>query len=449
MADIISPLGVAPDACSPKEFVMTRSRFLPAGAVALLLSVAACESDDVHITGPKGQEAFATYVSIGTSVSMGVHSDGLFYATQQTAWPALLAHQAFANKFTIPLIQGPGCYSPLIAPIQFTTRLSGAQYPGINAQDQVCALLGNIIPPANNVAIDGATTYHALRITPESTVTTPTNIDSDQRKRLYKAVLAPRRSQVTSMIALNPTLVSIELGANEALRTVLQGNVIPAAAYRQPDGTFSYYPISVWQPQYDAIVDSVAKTGAKALLVSVPRIPNLVGLYPGDDFYQQTAAFASFGINISPACQGNTNQIYAFAKVATALGSPKPYDFSCTDNPGAFDQILTPSDVTLIENLIGEMNAHIQSVAAARSWAYLDLNTALAGFVAAKTPFNLSRFLTCTAPFGQYISLDGIHPTPDGQQVLANAAADALNQFYAFEIPMVDVPPKSPAQLCP
>jgi hypothetical protein len=428
---------------------MTRDWFLPAGAVALLLSVTACEGDDVRITGPRGQEAFARYVSIGTSVSMGVQSDGVFYATQQTAWPALLSHQAFANEFTIPLVQGPGCYSPLIAPIQFTRRLSGMQYPGVNAQDQVCALLGNITRPTNNVAIDGATTYHALRITPESTVTTPTNIDSDQRKRLYAAVLGPGKSQVTSMMALNPTLVSIELGANEALRTVLQGNIIPAAAYRQPDGTFSFYPVSVWQPQYDAIVDSVAKTGARALLVSVPRIPNLVGLYPGDDFYQQTAAFASFGININPNCQGNTNQIYAFAKVLTALGSPKPFAFSCADTPGAFDQILTPSDVTFIENLIGQMNAHIQAVATAHSWAYLDLNTALASFVAARAPFNLSRFLTCTRPFGQYISLDGIHPTPDGQQILANSAAGVLNQFYAFEIPLVDVPAMSAAQLCP
>ncbi|HEV7836907.1 MAG TPA: hypothetical protein VGO75_02485, partial [Gemmatimonadaceae bacterium] len=170
---------------------MTRNWFLSAGAVGLLLSVAACESDNAHVTGPKGQDAFGRYVSIGTSVSMGIQSDGVYYATQQTAWPALLAHQAFATKFTIPLIQGPGCYSPLIAPLQFQKRLSGATYPAILPSDQVCALLGTITLPTNNVAIDGATTYGALRITPESTVTTPTTIDSDQRKRLYKAVLAP------------------------------------------------------------------------------------------------------------------------------------------------------------------------------------------------------------------------------------------------------------------
>ncbi|HMF86670.1 MAG TPA: SGNH/GDSL hydrolase family protein [Gemmatimonadaceae bacterium] len=428
---------------------MTRNWFLSAGAIGLLLSVAACEDDSVHVTGPKGQEDFARYVSLGTSVSMGIQSDGVYYATQQTAWPALLAHMAFANKFTIPLIQGPGCYSPLIAPLQFQRRLSGAQYPGVLPADQVCGLLGTITLPTNNVAIDGATTYAALRVTPETTTVAPTNVESDQRKRLYRAVLAPGRSQVTSMMAQNPTLVSVELGANEVLRSVTAGVLVPATQYRQPDGTFTFYPFSVWQPQYDAIMDSVAKTGAKALLVSVPLIPSLVGVYPGDDFYQQAAAFQSFGVVVNADCQGNTNLIYAFGKVFTALGSPKPYNFSCTNNPAAADFVLTPADTAFIGGLIRQMNAHIAGHASAHSWAYLDLNTALAEFVARKTPFNLSAFLGCTRPFGQYISLDGVHPNVAGQQELANAAATTLNSFYGFEIPLNPVPVETPAQICP
>jgi hypothetical protein len=429
---------------------MTRNWFLSAGAIGLLLSVAACESDDVHISGPKGKDDFARYVSIGTSVSMGIQSDGVYYATQQTAWPALLAHMAFANKFTIPLVQGPGCYSPLIAPLQFTKRLSGATWPGILPSDQVCALLGTITLPTNNVAIDGATTYGALRLTIDSTNASPTTVDSDQRKRLYRAVLAPGKSQVTSMMAQNPTLVSVELGANEVLRTVTGGILVPAAAYRQPDATFTYYPITLWQPQYDAIVDSVAKTGAKALLVSVPLIPSLVGVYPGDDFWQQAAAFQSFGVIVNADCQGNTNLIYAFGKVLTALGNPtKPVNFSCTNNPAAADFILTPADTAFIDDLIRQMNVHIQTAATTHSWAYLDLNGSLGSFVSVKTPFSLSKFLSCTRPFGQYISLDGIHPTSDGQQEIANAAAVALNTTYGFEIPRNDVPVKTPAQLCP
>lgn len=424
---------------------MKRNWSYSVGAVALLL--AACSND--RTTGPAGQEAFASYVSIGTSVSMGVQSDGVYYASQQHAWPALLAHQAFATKFSEPLLQGPGCYSPLIAPLQFQRRLSGAQYPAINANDQICALLGAITLPTNNVAIDGATTYAALRVTPETTAVAPANVESDQRKRLYKAVLLPKNSQVTEMMSQHPTLVSVELGANEVLRSVTGGILVPAAAYRQPDNTFTFYPITLWQPQYDAIVDSVAKTGAKALLVSVPLIPSLVGVYPGDDFYQQRAAFQSFGIVVNADCQGNTNLIYAFGKVFTALGSPKPYDFTCTDNPSAPDFILTPGDTAFIGNLTRAMNSHIQSQATSHGWAYLDLNTALASFVALKTHFSLPAFLSCTRPFGQYISLDGIHPTADGQQEIANAAADALNFTYGFAIPKNSPAVLTPAQLCP
>ena len=428
---------------------MTRNWFLSAGSVALLLSVAACEPD--RVTGPKGQEAFTSYVSIGTSVSMGYQSGGVYYSTQQGAWPALLAHQAFANKFTSPLLQGPGCYSPLIAPIQFTRRLSGAAFPGINAQDQVCALIGGITLPTNNVAVDGATTYAALRVTPETVTVAPTTVEPDQRKRLYRAVLAPGKSQVTSMMMQNPTLVSVELGANEALRSVTDGFVLAATAYRQPDGTFSYYPFTLWRPQYDAIVDSIAKTGAKALLVSVPLIPNVVGVYPGNDFYLDRAAFASFGINVAADCDGNANSIFGFSKVLVALATPKPNTFSCTDNanPTVPDLILTPSDVAFVNGVITAMNQHIQNQASAHSWAYLELNTALADFISRKTSFSLSKFLSCTRPFGQYIGLDGVHPTLDGQQAIANAAADALNLTYGFEIPRNERPILTPAQMCP
>ena len=423
---------------------MKRSWFFRPVLGVILLS--ACRDDGT--TGPVGQDAFARYVAIGTSVSMGVQSDGVYYVSQQHAWPALLAHMAFAPRFTAPLLRGPGCYSPLIAPLQLQRRLSGAQYPTVSSNDQVCALLGADTLPANNVAIDGATTYAALRVTPETTAVAPGTIESDQRKRLYKAVLLPKNSQVTEMMLQKPTLVSVELGANEVLRAVTAGVLIPATAYRQPDNTFTFYPVDLWQPQYDAIVDSVARTGAKALLVSVPLVPSLVGLYRGDDFYQERAAFQSVGVMVNPDCQGSVDLIYAFGKVLTALASAKPYDFSCADNPAAADFILTRADTALIDGLVRQMNAHISEQATTHRWAYLDLNTALASFVAERSAFRLSAFLTCSRPFGQYVSLDGIHPSVDGQQEIANAAAAALNSSYGFAIPTNSPPVLTPAQLC-
>ena len=103
-----------------------------------------------------------------------------------------------------------------------------------------------------------------------------------------------------------------------------------------------------------------------------------------------------------------------------------------------------------VNGLIRTMNSHIQQQASTHGWAYLELNTALAAFIARKTPFSLSKFLSCTRPFGQYIGLDGVHPTLDGQQAIANAAADALNSTYGFAIPKNEsLPVLTAAQLCP
>ena len=43
--------------------------------------------------------------------------------------------------------------------------------------------------------------------------------------------------------------------------------------------------------------------------------------------------------------------------------------------------------------------------------------------------------MTTAQPYGPYISLDGIHPSAEGQRVLADAAAMALNSTYRLNIP--------------
>src|SRR6478672_2626507 len=216
---------------------MKRSWLLMGGALAVA-ALAACEGDNERTTGPKGQDAFLRYVAIGTSLSMGVQSDGVLYTTQREDWTALLAHQALATAYTQPLIQGPGCFSPFIAPLQFGRRLSGASAPGTIASDTTCALFPNVNLPTQDVAVDGANAYDALRITPEST-----KVESLKRRRQYPVVLPAGKTQVTAMMMQNPTLVSVELGANEVLGAATSGLMLPAAAYRT---AFSYVPFSVF-----------------------------------------------------------------------------------------------------------------------------------------------------------------------------------------------------------
>lgn len=423
---------------------MTRNWFLSASALAVL-SLAACESDSAHITGPKGQEAFARYVAIGTSLTMGVQSDGVAYFTQQADWTKLLAQQAFAS-YTQPLIAPPGCFSPLVAPLQFSRRLSGISAtanPATSIPDTTCAPFGTYALPRNDVGIDGANAYDALRVTPETAA-----VDGLKRRRQYRAVLPPGKSQVTAMMMQNPTLVSVELGANEVLG-VTTGLMFPASQYRV---THTFVPNAVWQPVYTQVLDSVKKTGAKALLVGVPNVSNIVSFRTGDELWQNRAEFGTFGVVVNADCQGNANLIFVPIKVATAVGTARAtgtaFNLSCTDSPGTQDNILTPADVTTITAVVAGMNTYIQSQASANGWAYFDLNAVLAKSMANRGAFSVVKQLGCNSPYGQFVSLDGLHPNVQGYQEMANAAAVALNTTYGFEIPTNDQPVLTYTQLC-
>ncbi|HMG70792.1 MAG TPA: SGNH/GDSL hydrolase family protein [Gemmatimonadaceae bacterium] len=405
---------------------------LSAGAVALLV-LAGCSDD--RTTGPAGQEAFAKYVAIGTSLSMGVQSDGVVYFSQQHDWTKLLTHQAFA-QFRQPLVAPPGCFSPLVAPLQFSRRLSGisaAANQATSTADTACAAFGTDTLPTNDVAIDGANTYDALYVTPETA-----SVEGVKRRRQYRLVLPPKTSQVTAMMHQKPTLVSVELGANEALGAA-SGLLFPKAGYRGAASAGTFVPNAVWQPVYDALIDSVKKTGAKVLLVGVPKSTGFVSLRTGDELYADRAAFLNFGVIIAADCQGSANAIFVPIKVLNAVGAAQAtgtaQTLTCTDAPGVQDNILTPADIQVLDGVIDGMNSHIQSVAQANGWAYLDLSALWPQWVATRGTFSIINLLGCVRPYGQFVSLDGLHPNADGYQQMANAAADALNATYSFAIP--------------
>src|SRR5437762_11600808 len=425
---------------------MKRNWSFSAGAAALVV-LAACSQD--RTTGPAGQAAFQRYAAIGTSLSMGVQSDGVVYFSQQHDWTKLLSHQALAS-FSQPLVAPPGCFSPLIAPLQFNRRLSGLSASAnqtTSIPDTTCALFGTITLPTNDVAIDGANTYDALLVSPETA-----SVEGVKRRRQYRLVLPPRTTQVTAMMQQKPTLVSVELGANEALGAA-SGLIFPKAGYRGAAAQGTIVPNAVWQPVYDQLIDSVKKTGAKVMLVGTPKPNGFVSLRTGDELYQDRAAFQSFGVIISPDCQGNPNAIFVPIKVTTAVGAAQatgqPQTLSCTDQPGAQDNILTPADIQTVNAVIDGMNSHMQSGAQPDGCAYMDMATVWAQWVTRRAPFSVAALFACNNPYGQYVSLDGVHPNAQGYQEMANGAADALNTAYGFAIPSKPQAVLSQAQLCP
>jgi lysophospholipase L1-like esterase len=109
-----------------------------------------------------------------------------------------------------------------------------------------------------------------------------------------------------------------------------------------------------------------------------------------------------------------------------------PATATCADVPGAADYVLTTEDIAAINAQMARMNAHIQAKAAQYGYAYFSLD---AVYALPKPAFSVSGLLFSNSPFGTNISLDGVHPSAQGQGLLAVAAAQAISAKYGVTIP--------------
>src|SRR5688572_1307417 len=192
------------------------------------------------------------YVAMGTSLSMGVMSNGVVGADQAQSWPAQLAALARV-PFSQPLIQTPGCQPTLMSPLATLRRVNG-ESPFVRSS--VCAPLADEIgTPTQNLAISEALTANALATTPES----PSSASWPLRGEFYGRVLGAGQTQLTAMLALQPDLVSVEFGVNEVLGA-RSGLLAPGV---------TIVPAAAWRPTYDQLIAGVKTAGSKVLLVGL------------------------------------------------------------------------------------------------------------------------------------------------------------------------------------
>ena len=394
--------------------------------MAVLVAVA-CSDNTVSSPSPRAIEPTnnnAVYralgtderlVAMGTSISAGWASNGMYEGSQQGAWPALLD---FGNSdpMTLPLIQSPGCISPLIAPLGANARLSGETFAG----STVCAPnVAGVTLPTQNVALPTAIAADALQKTPQI---------AGASLPFYSRVLAPGMTQLTAALSQNPSIVSVEFGGNEVLGATsglfaLGITVVPFPFFAQP---------------YGILLDALSASQKKVVLVSLlSDARNVPAMRRATDIWANRDEFARLHVTVSSDCENSPNYInvstksiaMAFAGAATAAaGQPAPV-YSCADIPGTTDAVLTPADIAAANALIAQMNTFIQQQAEARGFALFSLS-ALYERNEGKQPYSIVAQLTSTAPYGQEISLDAIHPSSFGHQLLAHAAAKAIRETY-------------------
>ena len=353
---------------------------------------------------------------------MGWQSDGVFFATQSGSWPAQLAAMA-GRTLSQPYIDTPGCRSPLVAPLLSFVRVSG-ESAAADPSTLVCApLREGVTLPVNNVSISGALTQDALLTTPQATT-----------DRLYSRVLQPGMTQVSTMMALNPKLVSVELGSTEVF-AARSGIAIPGV---------SLFPLELWKALYGQVLDSVQKVTKMAVVAGlIADAGNFPAFRRGAELWDDRLEFAGFNVAVAADCNGSPNLLFVPIRVPLAVATGAqlaaqhlgPATLSCAaGGPTDQDLVLTPAELAVVNAQIQAMNAHIRSEATRRGFAFFELG-ALYDRIGLKGPFSVTALMTTAAPYGPLISLDGIHPSAAGAAVLAHAAAAALNETYGLGLP--------------
>jgi lysophospholipase L1-like esterase len=408
------------------------------------LILAACT--DAPVTSPTGGNAlaldegrgeFQRYAAIGTSISMGVASDGVYDLSQQASWPAQLARLAHRD-LSLPLIEAAGCGAPLAAPLARGVRISG-EPAGLPADERGCAPnVDGVTLPAGNVAVDGARTRDALFAT--------TTTYAGLRGRQYTRVLPAGQTQLSAALGLHPKVLSIELGGNEVLGA-RSGIYIPAGTVEQPAG--SVERTEVFKALYTQLLDQVeAARVQNVLLVGLIDDPmDFPSFRTGHEIWEARASFARLYVNVAEDCGtvNATNVMFVAVRIpdaaargsAAARAGQPPFQLNCFNAPstsGVQDFVLTASEMQQLGAQITEMDRFIESEAQRRGFAYSRLG-ALYSDANVKGALDAFAFMTTLLPYGPFISLDGIHPTAAGQTVLANAGARALNARYGLGIP--------------
>jgi lysophospholipase L1-like esterase len=399
---------------------------------ALLAAVGGCSDSNADVTRPTPPAAapfMARYVALGNSLTAGFQSGGINDSTQLEAYPALIAEQVGLD-YSVVLIPRT-CVPPLVS-------FGG---PPVNAPGP-CAV-GT--PPAfvNNVAVPNSYASDLIARYPATAITALTSF------------LRGGESQVRRALDANPTFVSIWLGNNEVLAPASTGVMTPV-----PGSSPGFIPPNVIIGNIATGIDSLRRLAPAlegGVLVGVVDVPNAPRFFPGG------ALFAGAGpselkasidqitgrsVTVLPNCVGSTALISSIIVEQIKAGTYPPL-ISCAPVtlPGVPEAaalgnlfVLDATEQAQLSGEVAAVNAYLQAKADSLGWAYYDPNNETNGLPALKAAGAIRTvpdFTDAAAPFGPFISTDGVHPRAPAHVALANAIIGVINAQYGSSIPTI------------
>ncbi|GEO02789.1 outer membrane protein [Adhaeribacter aerolatus] len=442
-----------------------------------------------------GNADFSKYVAVGNSITAGFMDNALYLEGQQSSYAAMLAERMKSvngdKPFNFPTFgaeegAGFGGFATVggnqvpVGRLKFllptcpnadATKTLGLT-PGPSLPGENLAPFTGDKAALNNFGVPGARSYHVLipGYGASPTVGNPF---------FWRFASSPAASVIADAVAAKGTFFTYWLGSNDVLLYAINGgnaNANPginAATYGPNDMTDPLVFGAALKSALDALLGTGANTkGAVATIPDVTKLPffQLVnaGLVAGGanapipfnlSAAQAAALNAAYG-QFGPAAAGVNFKAgkvnYPVITTATGLRHLDPTkDFltlltpqdnllsgpisACNPAQRAGWGITTPipnqyvldqAEATLVTNRVTTFNNIIKQEIAGRNnrLALVDVNIALS---------NLTSLQNTLAPPAGLFSLDGVHPNPRGQALIANTFIKAINEAFSSTLPPV------------
>ena len=143
-------------------------------------------------------------------------------------------------------------------------------------------------------------------------------------------------------------------------------------------------------------------------------------------------------INMRQATAEDLVVLPASAFIGTLANPADPTSINGVAVPLADNWVLTPEEQALANAALASYNQIIENFANAYDLAFVDANALLTSINQNGFPLADGSFVTADFGTGGGFSLDGVHPSPRGYAILANAFAEAINAKYGSTLPGVN-----------
>jgi lysophospholipase L1-like esterase len=311
-----------------------------------------------------------------------------------------------------------------------------------DATGDTCALRADIDGQAviNNVAVPNAIS---------SDPTDPLGAGADNALSM---IILGGRTQVQRALQARPTFASVWIGNNDVLTAAVAGVLTPLVGV-SPGLT----DVETFTQNYDNLLQQLAAPGSaesgrfapgspsSGVLVGVVNVAAIPLFMPAvailDPQVKAAAeAFTGKSLTIDASCTPSTKSLINFRLLLEIKAGTQPATIACSpvEGGGLVGNIfvLDEGEIATITQTVAAYNAAIEAAADQLGWAYADPNPELAALRQSGAVPLVPDLTNPAAPFGQYLSLDGVHPSAAGQALLADLIAKAINDKYGTDLPV-------------